>query len=219
MVRVVSSTNCITSHKTHGFDLVNSYRCYCRHSGLFLLLADVITMSVSTKNNHYSRETLMLRNLVVVVIFSLSTSAANAWTLFGPKDYDECILEGMKGVTSDMAAESIGRSCRKKFPAKSTECEATNLTRAEHENLSIIVDSYREIVFVNIHNNNRSKSVTEMIVKISAENIDPPQEYIAELYGGGIKPLTSGRGRVDLQRVPKDDDFSFSVLSLKGCDE
>ena len=34
----------------------------------------------------------------------------------GPRDYDECILQSMKGVNSDMAARSIVRSCREKFP-------------------------------------------------------------------------------------------------------
>lgn len=34
----------------------------------------------------------------------------------GPSDYDECILKHMKGVTSDVAAKLIRRSCREKFP-------------------------------------------------------------------------------------------------------
>ena len=34
---------------------------------------------------------------------------------FEPSNYDECILESMKGVTSDKAAIYIAKSCRKKF--------------------------------------------------------------------------------------------------------
>ena len=36
--------------------------------------------------------------------------------LFGPGDFEECILENMKGVTSDTAAKLIAQACAKKFP-------------------------------------------------------------------------------------------------------
>jgi len=35
---------------------------------------------------------------------------------FGPKNYDECILENMKGVTIVQAVWAIQNSCRAKFP-------------------------------------------------------------------------------------------------------
>ena len=38
-----------------------------------------------------------------------------AWTAFAPKDYDECILENMKGVTSDVGARLVNNSCHEKF--------------------------------------------------------------------------------------------------------
>lgn len=36
----------------------------------------------------------------------------------GPRDYDECVLESMKGVNSDMAKKAIVKSCRDKFPER-----------------------------------------------------------------------------------------------------
>ena len=36
--------------------------------------------------------------------------------LFGPSNYDECITETMKGVSSDVAARAIMASCRNQFP-------------------------------------------------------------------------------------------------------
>jgi len=47
-------------------------------------------------------------------IFLIAFSA-NAG-LLGPSDFDECILDNMKGVNSDAAAKLIARSCAKKFP-------------------------------------------------------------------------------------------------------
>lgn len=37
--------------------------------------------------------------------------------LFGPSSYEDCILENMRGVSSDRAATNIARACRTKFPA------------------------------------------------------------------------------------------------------
>ena len=41
-----------------------------------------------------------------------------AFSLFGPKNYDECVLENMKGVSSDTAARLVANSCREKFKEK-----------------------------------------------------------------------------------------------------
>ena len=47
----------------------------------------------------------------------LSTSAAG---VLGPKNYEDCILENMNGVTSNTAARAIMMACRTKFPEKKT---------------------------------------------------------------------------------------------------
>ena len=60
--------------------------------------------------------------LLVCALFVANMPQAKA-DLFGPDSYDECILESMKGVTSDVAARIIMLSCRNKFPEeKSTHC-------------------------------------------------------------------------------------------------
>lgn len=43
-------------------------------------------------------------------------SAAAAFTFQQPRNYDDCILENMKGVSSDRAAMRIAGACRSKFP-------------------------------------------------------------------------------------------------------
>ena len=37
-----------------------------------------------------------------------------------PKNYDDCILNNMKGVDSDLGASQIRQSCRKKYPITTT---------------------------------------------------------------------------------------------------
>ncbi len=43
-----------------------------------------------------------------------SGGAVAGW--FGPDNYEECVLENMKGVTSNTAAAAIAKACDAKFP-------------------------------------------------------------------------------------------------------
>lgn len=54
-----------------------------------------------------------------LIIFVCTTGTTFAWSLFGPKNYDDCILKGMQGITSDRAAGAVVNACRNKFPDKS----------------------------------------------------------------------------------------------------
>lgn len=162
----------------------------------------------------------MFRKLVVVAIFSLTTLTANAWSLFGPKDYDGCILESMKGVTSDLAARNIQRSCMEKFPKKTSECKATNFTRDEYDKLSIQAFSSQHSGYLTlkIHNNNRNKSITAINVELSAENINPPQEYEMYIRYDKIGPLKSGEATATLQKKPTGK-WTYKITAMKGCVE
>ena len=60
-----------------------------------------------------------MRNLIktFLVMLMLSFShAALAGSILGPSNYEDCILENMKDVASDLAAKSIMRACYEKFP-------------------------------------------------------------------------------------------------------
>lgn len=60
-----------------------------------------------------------LRKRTWIVLFVCSviySPISNAWSLFGPKNFEDCVLDGMKGVTSDYAAAAVYKSCRTKFP-------------------------------------------------------------------------------------------------------
>lgn len=41
-----------------------------------------------------------------------------AWNILGPSNYDECILENMKGIDSEAGANFVNKSCRNKFKTK-----------------------------------------------------------------------------------------------------
>ncbi len=63
-----------------------------------------------------------MKKLVIFLTLLYSaanTSQANA-QFFGPDSYEECILESMEGVSSDIAAREIVRACRSQFPREYT---------------------------------------------------------------------------------------------------
>jgi len=62
-----------------------------------------------------SRPMLLLFSLAVPLLSGHARGDASEFS-----SYDECILESLKGVSSDVAANAIIASCRNKFPTAST---------------------------------------------------------------------------------------------------
>jgi hypothetical protein len=61
-----------------------------------------------------------MKILSLILLLMVSTSCFS-WTVFGPKNYDECILENMKGVDTDVGARLVNNSCREKFKEKEVD--------------------------------------------------------------------------------------------------
>lgn len=59
---------------------------------------------------------------IAAISMAVSLSAkAQIPDLFGPKTYEECVLENMRGVTSDLAAAQIADACRTMHSPKRQE--------------------------------------------------------------------------------------------------
>lgn len=59
----------------------------------------------------------MLRKMPVLLLpIALLSPTVGYGGLFGPSNYDECITDSMKGVSSDVAARAIIEACRNRFP-------------------------------------------------------------------------------------------------------
>ena len=64
----------------------------------------------------------MLRKVPVLLVpFVLASPAISHGEQSGPSNYDECIIDAMKGVSSDVAARAIIESCRSLFPTPQSE--------------------------------------------------------------------------------------------------
>jgi hypothetical protein len=55
----------------------------------------------------------LLAFAIFTILFSTSTYSFN---LFGPKNFDECVLENMKNAKTEQAVSVVMYSCKNKFP-------------------------------------------------------------------------------------------------------
>jgi hypothetical protein len=64
-----------------------------------------------------------MKNVLISLLLIAGTSCVEAAALFGPNNYEDCILEGMKGVNNDLAAKAVVMACARKFQASSGHVE------------------------------------------------------------------------------------------------
>ena len=81
---------------------------------------------------------LSLRRLAALLIVLPLTSC-------GPQNYNDCILENLRGVSNDQVARQVARACRAKFPIQSTnrdglavrQCTTRQMTSSELAKIQI----------------------------------------------------------------------------------
>jgi len=57
--------------------------------------------------------------LQISLLFGLAYApTAQSWNLFGPNNYEDCVLDGIKNAKSDRATNLVIHACRSKFPDK-----------------------------------------------------------------------------------------------------
>lgn len=73
----------------------------------------------------------MLRSITVITLLGISFAAAAGW--FGESNYDDCILENIKGAQNPEAVSAVKQDCRTKFPdrpdasaPKSDDCPSSS---------------------------------------------------------------------------------------------
>jgi hypothetical protein len=160
------------------------------------------------------------RRILTVFVFTCFFSPGTyAGWLGGPSDYDECILEGMKGVTSDVAAQLIRQSCQKKFPKKTHEDNSVELPSSALEKIEgkagVAGNGYYEGI---IFNGNREWHITSLTVRLEDSKSKQYRDYEASVkqgaYSYSLPPLTKGEFSFKPYEVPKER--IWSILSGRG---
>lgn len=125
----------------------------------------------------------------------LTVSTAGRAGIFGPSNYDECVLSSMKGVTSDVAARAIMRSCREKFASNGPA--SVPLPPAE---LALLdgrgqVDLEGSNFFGSIYNGSKDWTVTAITVRLTPRPnprvvSGKPRDFILSVTVGPLSNAT-----------------------------
>ena len=152
-----------------------------------------------------------------LLVFILNINNASAWTIFGPRSLEDCILENMKGVTSNDAARQIRVACMIKFPGdEPKKCKMREMTTAEANNVTGNASISSIPYFLGkFYNGNSAATVDEIVVIFRADNIKIPQEYKLHL-SYPIEPKSSQTAGITVQLKPTKN-FEWSITSLKTC--
>ena len=156
-----------------------------------------------------------------------------------PSNYDECILESMKGVSSDIAAQAIISSCRNLYPeqkevaapVQNTAPQADtpipqpvpvatgpsrSLTAAELDKLSARIKAFGSSYTATIQNKNEKLTVTEVTIAVwDDSNSSSLREYPQEVM---IAPMESVEPRFTVHYNGDELSWAWKVVSAKGVD-
>jgi len=162
----------------------------------------------------------IMKKVVLGLIIIASHSVAMAWSLFGPKTYEECVLQNMKGTTSDAAAKHIESACNDKYETKPVpvqKCKSREPSLDELKKIQAnggVEDGGMPRFRATIYNGNANVSIDEMVVLLKGSNFSSPQQY--KLSFIPIQPLSSGTASVQVQKMP-GKNFSWD-WGLRVCE-
>lgn len=153
--------------------------------------------------------------VALLPIFAFATSA-NAWSPFGPKNYDQCVSKNTKDVTDRNSLSSLYASCARDFPNGPNlyNCKKRPLTDSELNALTFQGDGFSTSISVVVYNPHNKLTLGDVIVEIGADNIKPPQRY--KLISMPIEPLSTGKGFVTTLVEPVGKK-TLALISATTC--
>lgn len=149
------------------------------------------------------------------IIFCFVTVNQVSAGIFGPSNYDECVLNSMKGVTSDMAARLIAKSCREKYPENKIKRNIRELSDGEVKNLTGRGGPSGNYFSVDLLNSNSKVTVSQVTVAVITKigGKETPNFYDQDITIGPYKT-----SNIFVRFIPGDvgAKYSWSIVSAKG---
>ena len=138
----------------------------------------------------------------------------------GPSNFNDCVLHNLRGINNEEVMQAIVLSCRKKFPSvsKLSSCSSKSLEASEFNKIrgsSKITDIGKPYFSFDLYNGLSDTSIEGINVSISADNIQPPQEYVLHIQDP-IRPKTAGTAGSTIQSFPLKN-FEWHIVSVKVC--
>jgi hypothetical protein len=146
-----------------------------------------------------------------------------------PSNYDECILDAMRGVSSDVAAQAIIDSCRNLFPetpqaappaaapAPLDTTGARDLTADELGLLRATAKVFGDAYRVTVVNNNSNLTLTEVTIAVWDDNDGGAtrQEYSEAVQ---IGPQSSELVKYTVRYRGDETGWRWDVVAARGVE-
>ncbi len=160
--------------------------------------------------------------LVTGAQFFASDSKSGWW---GPSTYEECILENMKGITSDHAAAAVQAACRKKFPEKaqtgtsgSTGESCQNPRKLSISELAEVkvqnFRSYKRLIDIDFHNGNSKLYIKSLVFVLYDTLGDSVEKHAEDVY---VSPQSSSSSNFLSNFAMNHKNWSVYIESGKAC--
>lgn len=158
----------------------------------------------------------MIKYCLIIIACIYPSVSIGGW--LGPSNYDECVLESMKGVTSDAAAGAIVRSCRSKFSEKipnDSEVPANVVGQLDGRAAMTDYGYFKG----SIYNGNKDWTITQITVvlvpKTKVKSPDPARRAREYNVNFSVPPLTNSDFSVSADGGGSSE-FDWSISNARG---
>ena len=158
-----------------------------------------------------------MKILPTIIITIFPSLVFGGW--FGASNYDECILESMKGVTSNLAAAEITDSCWSKFPSNTEKELYAKLTPDE---LSLLTGkawySGNGSYAGKLYNGNNEITVRDISFRVQTTINGKviTRIYKSSVLYGMLLPQSSGSFSFDIVAGHEGADYAWDIVSAEG---
>ena len=164
----------------------------------------------------------MKRLFTVICLFIwMPIPVMGGW--FGPSNYEECILENMKGVSSDKAVREIRRACRVKFPYKTAK--KRNIPRKDLKDITgeawflekALPHASRKHnihnFYASLYNNNAKWIISQVKIRITDKATGTYEDVL------GVVNLENEWITIDLYELPQEKQIGYKKSSVLSPSE
>jgi hypothetical protein len=185
----------------------------------------------------------MLRTMpVLLVVFMLLCPSPGHGAPSEPSNYDECILDAMRGVSSDVAARAIIASCENLFPEPQPEAapqaaapdapvapdtrvaplpadtaNARSLTDEELARLNATAKVFGSTYRVTVSNGNPDLTLTEVTIAVWDDN-DPASSRKEYREAVEIAPRSSAMVKYVVHYRGDETGWNWGVVAARGAE-
>jgi hypothetical protein len=166
---------------------------------------------------------LLISTFFTLLLIGFAGSSYAQFGLFGPSDYDECIIEGMQGVQSDRAANFVAASCMEKFPKeiKKSRNAGQKLTSDELAKVRLVEGNWTGTYISEAIYNGNDFGIKEALIVVAVEtepaDIKTYEFIFAPGYDGCVEAKSSETILETAFNRPKGSTWNHSLKSAVKC--